>query len=172
MQAEFKDEIIQFYAAQIALALDYIHSKGIIYLNVKMDNVMIGKDGYLKLIDFHKAKNLYKTGKTNTTIGNPTYTAPEILEGKIYDSSPDWWAFGILLYELHYGSPPFAGSDPFEVLKSIQKDEAKFSDENSDLDHLLSRLLRKDPKNRCKGQKVLQHMFFNNLDFKSLLAKK
>jgi cGMP-dependent protein kinase len=92
----------QFYGGSILLMLEYLHKKYIDHRDIKPGNIMI--DGYLKIIDFGTAKVL--TNYTSTVIGTPHYIAPEILQGKGYYLSCDFWSVGICIYEIFYGSYP------------------------------------------------------------------
>ena len=92
----------QFYGGSILLMLEYLHKKYIDHRDIKPGNIMI--DGYLKMIDFRNAKVLINY--TSTVIGTPHYIAPEILQGKGYYLSCDFWSVGICIYEIFYGSYP------------------------------------------------------------------
>ena len=91
--------------AEIALAVEYLHSKQIAHRDLKPENVLIGADGHVRLTDFGFAKKI--EDKTYTFCGTPDYLAPEIILGQGYDRGADWWAFGVLLFELLTGYPPF-----------------------------------------------------------------
>ena len=90
----------QFYGGSILLMLEYLHKKYIDHRDIKPGNIMIY--GYLKMIDFGTAKVL--TNYTSSVIGTPHYIAPEILQGKVYYLSCDFWSVGICIYEIFYGS--------------------------------------------------------------------
>ena len=103
----FKEDKVRFYAASIGLALDYLHNKGIIYRDIKPENILIGEDGYLKLIDFGMAKIVKENEKATSFCGTPEYLAPEIITGEGHNKSADWWSYGILIFEMLCGIPPF-----------------------------------------------------------------
>ncbi|XP_023609363.1 protein kinase C theta type [Myotis lucifugus] len=112
-----------FYAAEIILGLQFLHSKGIVYRDLKLDNILLDKDGHIKIADFGMCKeNMLGDAKTNTFCGTPDYIAPEILLGQKYNHSVDWWSFGVLLYEMLIGQSPFHGQDEEELFHSIRMD--------------------------------------------------
>ena len=106
MQSErrFQQERVCFYVAQIALALDHLHQSNILYRDLKPESILVGDDGYIKLSDFGLAKLALES---NTFCGTPEYIAPEILSGTGYSKTADWWALGVLTYEMLAGVPPF-----------------------------------------------------------------
>lgn len=98
----------RFYAAQVVLALEHLHNYGIIYRDLKPENVLISSDGYIKLTDFGLSKcGVKDTDYTKTICGTPEYLAPEILEKKNYNKCIDWWSLGCFIYEMLVGHPPF-----------------------------------------------------------------
>jgi len=108
-ELKFSEEKTRIYAAELVEALSYLHKHGVLYRDLKPENVLIGSDGYLKITDF----GLSKTGldnnfnkKTYSFCGTPEYLAPEIIEGKGHGKSVDWWSLGAILYEMLCGMPP------------------------------------------------------------------
>ena len=93
-------EAVRFYLSEILLSLEYLHHLGLIYRDLKLENILIDKTGHVKLVDFGFSKLLAKGEKCKTFCGTPQYLAPEILKGKKYNKAVDWWAFGILAYEV------------------------------------------------------------------------
>jgi cGMP-dependent protein kinase len=112
---------IQFYIASLILIIDYLNSKSICHRDIKPDNIMIDEKGYLKLIDFGTATAIKDF--THTIIGTPHYMAPEVLLGKGYGYSCDYWSIGIIAYEIYYGKFPYGdkAKDPMDVYKEIIK---------------------------------------------------
>ncbi|KAH7093837.1 kinase-like protein [Auriculariales sp. MPI-PUGE-AT-0066] len=106
----FPDPVAKFYAAEVALALHYLHSQDIIYRDLKPENILLGADGHIKMTDFGFSKVVPHV--TSTLCGTPDYLAPEIVEGKLYNKSVDWYALGILIFEMLAGFPPFFTTDP------------------------------------------------------------
>ena len=148
-------EVAAMIAIEIASALVHAHSLGIIHRDVKPDNVMVRKDGILKLMDFGVAQimDLERMTVTGQLLGSPAYMAPEILEGKPLDVRTDVFSVGIMLYQLATGALPFSGRNPHEVLKRIA--EGKFADPRtlnrliSDrLAKIIARALAKKPEER------------------------
>ncbi len=135
-------EVAALIALEIASALVHAHSLGIIHRDVKPDNVMVRKDGILKLMDFGVAQimDLERMTVTGQLLGSPAYMAPEILEGKPLDVRTDVFSVGIMLYQLATGALPFSGRNPHEVLKRIA--EGKFADPRT-LNRLISDRLAK-----------------------------
>ena len=175
----FPEEKAKFYAAIIGLSLEYLHKKGIIYRDIKPENILLDEDGYLKLIDFGMAKILKDDEVTNSFCGTPEYLAPEIITGEGHNRMADWWSYGTLIYEMLFGIPPFFCENMEKMYELITKSDLRFpkklkiSDEAKDF---LGRLLTKDQKERfgINGgfEEIKKHPFFNGIDFKSLEEKK
>ena len=175
----FPEDKVRFYAASIGLALDYLHSKGIIYRDIKPENILIGEVGYLKLIDFGMAKILQNDEKATSFCGTPEYLAPEIITGEGHNKAADWWSYGILIFEMLCGIPPFYCDNNEKMYELIMHAELRFpkkiqvSDNSKDL---LKKLLVKKQNNRLGAQngfaEIRTHPFFAGFDFDGLLAKK
>uniref|UniRef100_A0A3B1JD61 Protein kinase C n=1 Tax=Astyanax mexicanus TaxID=7994 RepID=A0A3B1JD61_ASTMX len=173
----FEEVRAQFYAAEITSALMFLHSKGIIYRDLKLDNVLLDKDGHCKLADFGMCKEGICNGvRTNTFCGTPDYIAPEIIQEEQYGVSVDWWALGVLLYEMLSGHAPFEAETEDELFESILRDEVIYSSWlSNEAEDILKGFLTKDPScrlgctERDGGEKAIAaHMFFKDLDWEKL----
>ncbi|KAL4510050.1 hypothetical protein ABPG72_010243 [Tetrahymena utriculariae] len=165
----------QFYVGSIILALEYLHSRKIIYRDIKPENIMITHKGYLKLIDMGTAKimqtNAGTMTRTFTIIGTPHYMAPEVISGKGYSYLVDLWSVGICLYEFMCGYVPFGeeAEDPYEIYEEIIKKEINFPNYLNDpmAKSLMEQLLSRVPEMRTGGSysSLKSHQFFRNVDW-------
>eukprot|EP01100_Stratorugosa_tubuloviscum_P003133 TRINITY_DN1746_c0_g4_i1.p1 TRINITY_DN1746_c0_g4~~TRINITY_DN1746_c0_g4_i1.p1 ORF type:complete len:530 (-),score=166.51 TRINITY_DN1746_c0_g4_i1:112-1701(-) len=167
-----------FYTAELVLALEYIHNLGVIYRDLKPENVLIDMAGHVVLVDFGLAKQLEKGNtRTFTLCGSPPYLAPEMLTGVGYTQSIDWWALGCLLYEMMTGLPPFYDEDDRKIPRMILHqqlvlDPAIFS---NDCRLILSQFLHRNPTKRLGAngaQEVKSHSLFKNINWDLLMQKK
>ncbi|XP_032444804.1 protein kinase C theta type isoform X2 [Xiphophorus hellerii] len=160
-----------FYAAEIVCGLQFLHSKGIIYRDLKLDNVLLDSDGHIKIADFGMCKeNMQDDLQTSTFCGTPDYIAPEILLGQKYNSSVDWWSFGVLLYEMLIGQSPFHGRDEEELFQSIRTDSPVYPSWLTKMaKDILVKLFVREPEERLgvKGS-IRQHVFFSSMDWSAL----
>lgn len=167
-----------FYCGQIVLMFEYLHSKCVIYRDLKPENLLIAPDGYLKLTDFGFAKVLPPGHKTYTLCGTPEYIAPEILASKGHDKGADWWTVGVILFEFLEGIDPFTADSPSEIYKNILGNKLKFSSSiNSEAKSLIKRLLQPDLTKRFGCLKnasgdIKNHPFFSILKWDMLAKKK
>ncbi|XP_072858606.2 protein kinase C theta type isoform X1 [Pogona vitticeps] len=161
----------RFYAAEIICGLQFLHSKGIIYRDLKLDNVLLDKEGHIKIADFGMCKEaMFGDAKTSTFCGTPDYIAPEILLGQKYSLSVDWWSFGVLLYEMLIGQSPFHGQDEEELFQSIRMDSPFYPRWlDRDARDLLVKLFVREPERRLgvKGN-IRQHAFFQEIQWEAL----
>ena len=163
----------QFYIGSILLMLDYLQKKYIAHRDIKPSNIMIDVNGYLKMIDFGTAKVL--KDYTSTIIGTPHYIAPEILQGKGYSLSCDFWSLGICMYEIYYGIYPFGNSanEVIDIYKEVLKKNLMFPKENGNksgkVNEFIKDLLSKKVNERvCNVSKLKQKPFFDKFDFNKL----
>ena len=126
-EGRFSEDIALFYSSQILSALIHLHEKNIVYRDLKPENLLIDHFGNIKLADFGFAK-VMKRKRTYTLCGTPEYLAPEIIKGSKsgYGKSSDWWALGILIYEMLVGYPPFYDKNPMGIYKKILNSVIKF----------------------------------------------
>ncbi|XP_040263020.1 protein kinase C delta type isoform X2 [Bufo bufo] len=163
-----------FYGAEIICGLQFLHSKGIIYRDLKLDNIMLDKDGHIKIADFGMCKeNVFGENKASTFCGTPDYIAPEILQGQKYTFSVDWWSFGVLLYEMLIGQSPFHGDDEDELFESIRVDTPHFprwiTKESKDI---LEKLFVREPTKRLGViGNIKLHPFFKTINWTALEKK-
>ena len=125
----FDEDKVCFYGFQIAIALEFLHKKNIVYSDLKPENIFLDEKGYLKLANFGNFKSLKNYKEKIEFVGTPEYLAPEILKGENYNYSLDWWCFGILLFEMLYGITPFYDNDSSIMFRRIKEEEVKFPDE-------------------------------------------
>ena len=115
-----REDHARFYTATVALALRHIHSRGYVYRDVKLENVLIGGDGYVKLCDFGFAKCVSES-RTFTKCGTDEYAPPEVVSGKGRSTAADWWGLGVLLHEMLTGRPPFEGRSAQDIFALIEQ---------------------------------------------------
>nr|ODO02707.1 AGC/PKC protein kinase [Cryptococcus depauperatus CBS 7855] len=169
----------KFYACEVLLALQYFHSKGIIYRDLKLDNILLTLDGHVKVADYGLCKEDLWFGKTTSTFcGTPEFMAPEILLEQRYGRAVDWWAFGVLTYEMLLGQSPFRGEDEDEIFDAILEDEPLYPiTMPRDAVSLLQRLLTRDPTRRLgsgetDAEDIKQHLFFRDVNFDDVYHKR
>ena len=121
---KFANDHTRFYAAQIVMALQYLHNDSVVYRDLKPENLLLDLIGYLKITDFGFAKKV--EDRTWTLCGTPEYLAPEIIQSKGHGKSVDWWALGILVYEMLAGYPPFYDENPFGIYQKILAGKLEF----------------------------------------------
>uniref|UniRef100_A0A7N8X5B6 protein kinase C n=1 Tax=Mastacembelus armatus TaxID=205130 RepID=A0A7N8X5B6_9TELE len=185
-QRKLPEEHARFYAAEICIALNFLHEKGIIYRDLKLDNVLLDHEGHIKLTDYGMCKEGIRPGDTTSTFcGTPNYIAPEILRGEDYGFSVDWWALGVLMFEMMAGRSPFdiitdnpdmnteeylfqvILEKPIRIPRSLSVKAAS----------VLKSFLNKDPKERlgCQVQTgftdIKSHTFFRSIEWDQLEKK-
>lgn len=182
----FDEKRVQIYAAELVIAISYLHSNGIVYRDLKPENVLLDDKGHIKITDFGLSKlNLDSNAKTFSFCGTPEYIAPEIIMGKGHSFEVDWWSLGALMYEMLTGRPPFYNKkDKQKMLRDIVDKQVPIESKEYLSDNaksILTLLLERDREKRIGGFKredqvddaedIKQHPFFETINWK-LVAKR
>ncbi|XP_016898545.1 serine/threonine-protein kinase N2-like isoform X2 [Cynoglossus semilaevis] len=175
----FTEAQTRFYSACVVLGLEFLHLNKIIYRDLKLDNLLMDSDGFVKITDFGLCKEGIGFGdRTSTFCGTPEFLAPEVLTDDNYTRAVDWWGMGVLIYEMLVGESPFPGEDEEEVFDSIVNDDVQYPTSlPPNAVAIIQKLLKRNPlkrlgagerdANELKGEK-----FFETIDWDALLAKK
>ncbi|GLB38534.1 putative protein kinase c [Lyophyllum shimeji] len=169
----------KFYASEVLLALEYFHSNGIIYRDLKLDNILLTLDGHVKVADYGLCKeDMWYGNTTSTFCGTPEFMAPEILLEQRYGRAVDWWAFGVLTYEMLLGQSPFRGDDEDEIFDAILEDEPLYPiTMPRDAVSILQKLLTRDPARRLgsgkeDAEEIKRQPFFKDVNWDDVLNKR
>lgn len=177
--AVFSNKRGQFYAAEIVLGLEFLHDHGIIYRDLKLDNLLLDHEGHIKIADFGLCKeNMNHGDRTNTFCGTPEFIAPEILTQDDYTRAVDWWALGVLIFEMLIGQAPFYGENEDEIFQSIVACKfvlPRFL--HPAAASIIKQLMVKNPEARLgssvdDARAIKAHPFFRGIDWQALLEKK
>ncbi|GAA5980922.1 hypothetical protein JCM5350_004766 [Sporobolomyces pararoseus] len=176
---QFTPRRAKFYAAEVLLALEYFHRMGIVYRDLKLDNILLTLDGHVKVADYGLCKEDMSFGKTTSTFcGTPEFMAPEIILEQRYGRAVDWWAFGVLIYEMLLGQSPFRGDDEDEIFDAILEDEPLYPIHMpKDSVSILQKLLTKDPSRRlgaseADAAEIKSHLFFKDTNWDDVFHKR
>ncbi|XP_014185289.1 serine/threonine-protein kinase N2 isoform X3 [Haplochromis burtoni] len=175
----FTEAQTRFYSACVLLGLEFLHLNKIIYRDLKLDNLLMDADGFVKITDFGLCKEGMGHGdRTSTFCGTPEFLAPEVLTDDNYTRAVDWWGMGVLIYEMLVGESPFPGEDEEEVFDSIVNDDVQYPTcIPPNAVAIIQKLLKKNPLKRLGGgerdaNEVKGEKFFETIDWEALLAKK
>lgn len=178
---KFDEPRARFYAAEVTLALQFLHKHGVVYRDLKLDNILLDSEGHCKLADFGMCKEGILEGVTTTTFcGTPDYIAPEILQELDYGASVDWWALGVLMYEMMAGQPPFEADNEDDLFESILHDDVLYPVWLSkDAVSILKGFMTKNPGKRLgcvvahnTEAQIRTHAFFRDMDWVALEARR
>ncbi|KAI1810113.1 hypothetical protein GGS20DRAFT_226571 [Poronia punctata] len=178
-RGQFGTKRAQFYAAEVCLALKYFHENGVIYRDLKLDNILLTLDGHIKIADYGLCKeDMWYGSTTSTFCGTPEFMAPEILLDKKYGRAVDWWAFGVLIYQMLLQQSPFRGEDEDEIYDAILADEPLYPIHMPrDSVSILQKLLTREPDQRLgsgptDAQEVMSQPFFRNIVWDDIYHKR
>lgn len=178
MSRKFEEKRAKFYTAQLTLALGHLHSKDIVYRDLKLENILMDENGNVCLTDFGMAKILKRNELAMTFCGTPEYLSPEIILNQGCDKSADWWSLGILTYEMMYGLPPFYNKNQTIMFKLIKEGELRFPEKpevSKEAKDLITKLLVRDKNQRLgaknDAQEIMVHPWFKDINWEMLLKK-
>uniref|UniRef100_A0A3P8YTG2 non-specific serine/threonine protein kinase n=1 Tax=Esox lucius TaxID=8010 RepID=A0A3P8YTG2_ESOLU len=174
----FTEEDVKFYLAELALALDHLHSLGIIYRDLKPENILLDEEGHIKITDFGLSKEAIDHDKRAYSFcGTIEYMAPEVVNRRGHTQSADWWSFGVLMFEMLTGSLPFQGKDRKETMALILKAKLGMPQFLSpEVQSLIRALFKRNPTNRLGAgpdgvEEIKRHHFFANIDWNKLYRR-
>jgi len=169
----------KYYACEVLLALEYFHANGIIYRDLKLDNILLTLDGHVKVADYGLCKeDMWHGSTTSTFCGTPEFMAPEILLEQRYGRAVDWWAFGVLMYEMLLGQSPFRGDDEDEIFDAILEDEPLYPiTMPRDAVSILQKLLTRDQNRRlgsgkADAEEIKRQPFFKDVVWDDVFNKR
>jgi len=171
----FPEAAARFYAAEVVAALEYLHGRDVAYRDLKPENILIDSTGHIRLTDFGFAKVVPNDWRTFTLCGTPDYSAPEVILNKGHGKAVDWWALGVLLFEMIAGIPPFFHDDLSQCYKRILSGQLNFPSGvfSPQAQDLITGLLQQDLSRRLGNQHngiegVKTHPFFAGIDWVQL----
>uniref|UniRef100_A0A8K9V214 non-specific serine/threonine protein kinase n=1 Tax=Oncorhynchus mykiss TaxID=8022 RepID=A0A8K9V214_ONCMY len=174
----FTEEDVKFYLAELALALDHLHSLGIIYRDLKPENILLDEEGHIKLTDFGLSKeSIDHENKAYSFCGTVEYMAPEVVNRRGHTTSADWWSYGVLMFEMLTGTLPFQGKDRKETMNMILKAKLGMPQFLSpEAQSLLRNLFKRNPTNRLGAgpdgvEEIKRHHFYCTIDWNKLFRR-
>merc|ERR1712113_501796 len=174
----FTEDRTRFYAAEIVCALGYLHKRGIIYRDLKLENLLLDKNGHIKMVDFGLCKDeIFGNKVTNTFCGTPSYLPPEVICNMQYGRPVDWWGLGVVLYELLTGQLPFYHEEKKKMYRLIVTEKVLYPRiVSAEARELISKLLTKNPDRRLgsltDAEEVMEQAFFAAIDWSDLKKKR
>jgi len=163
--SRFPEPQARFYTAQLVLALEYLHELGVIYRDLKPENVLLDSQGDVRLADFGLCRAGVQGDAAATSFcGSPAYLSPEMVNRNGHGQATDWWGLGVLLYEMLTGDPPFQGRDIEGLFNEIKESEVQLAPHtkiSNEALALIQGLLTKDANLRLKASECKAHPFFN-----------
>ncbi|KAL6067196.1 3-phosphoinositide dependent protein kinase-1 [Balamuthia mandrillaris] len=167
----FSMKVTQHYVAEMVLALEYIHSKGVMHRDFKPENILLNEDMHIKVIDFGTAKIVGRE-RSGSFEGTPEYMSPELLIDNMADTRCDLWALGVIVFQLLTGQLPFRGSNPWHTMQKVKDKEFEYPDDfPEDAKDLCEKLLTRNPDERLGGSNYAElkaHPFFKGIDWEGL----
>ncbi|XP_077477863.1 ribosomal protein S6 kinase alpha-5 isoform X1 [Stigmatopora argus] len=183
-RVRFKEQEVALYSGEIVLALEHLNKLGIVYRDLKLENILLDSNGHIVLTDFGLSKEFDQADRAFSVCGTMEYMAPEIVEGgeSGHDKAVDWWSLGVLMYELLTGGSPFTidgdENSHTDIARRILKKDPPFPKEmKPQAKDIIKRLLTKDPKKRLGSgpngvDDVKKHPFYQKINWEDLAAKK
>jgi len=173
IEKRFSEDRAKFYAAEIVSGMEYLHASGVIYRDLKPENLLLSHKGHIVMTDFGLSKEglFNDNARTATFCGTPEYLAPEIIKGDDYTKAIDWWSVGTLVYEMLTGLPPFYTDDEENMYHKIMTAEIDFSKQyfSNEAQDIIRRFLNRDPLLRLQDPKeIKQHPWFREIDWEGL----
>eukprot|EP00057_Strongylocentrotus_purpuratus_P015449 XP_011669923.1 PREDICTED: ribosomal protein S6 kinase beta-1 [Strongylocentrotus purpuratus] len=174
LEGVFTEMAVCIFIAELSMALDYLQNAGVIYRDLKMENILLDQEGHIKLTDFGLSKWMKKGNRASTICGTLQYMAPEILNEENYTHAVDWWSLGIIMYTLLTGGYPIDGAKTHFTMYSrvLAKKYVLPSSISSEACDALDRLLRKDPNDRLQSLGEIVHLdFIKNISLEQLVRR-
>jgi len=174
----FSEDRTRFYSAEIVCALGYLHKRGIIYRDIKLENLLLDKNGHIKMVDFGLCKDeIFGNKMTNTFCGTPSYLPPEVVCNMKYGRAVDWWGLGVVIYELLTGHLPFYAEERKMMFRLIVTEKIRYPKHiSAESREIISKLMTKNPDRRLgslnDADEVMEQSFFADINWTDLQKKR